>query len=143
MRFSLNQGNSWIKHKKLSKEQDFVLKLKEIDKNHQIQLEKDKFIKVGILLKKTTKLIKIRDISDIGLEQKAEKLLEKKKVKNELIANINFRCIGISLIGDSEGGRIEPLFVYMEKLNVYLQQDDNQMDMQFRVKYINIDNNTM
>lgn len=96
-----------------------------------------------MILWKTTKVIKIRDVTDIELEKKAEDLLHNLKTESETQISLRFKGLGISLISPLENQIIEPLYIYFENVAVVYSMNDFITNYQLQINYINIDNNCL
>ena len=50
--------------------------------------------------------------------------------------------MGISLIGTKNDFPIEPIYIQFEKISFYYERNDQYLNYQFRVKSLQIDNNS-
>ena len=102
----------------------------------------DKFIDIGETLRKTTKLVTIRDVTNLKQEESAEKIQDNLPPTHQLILDINIKGLGISLISPYENTRIEPLYIFLGGIETLYSVTDYHTLLHFKLKYMNIDNNT-
>ena len=127
----------------LSKEID----ISKINTNERIKLvSKDKatirFVNIGVVLRKTTKYVKIRDVLDIHGEEKAEQHIDQQVATKQLIFDLLIQGIGLSLVSPYKDGRIEPLYIFLGGIETLCSINDHHTLLHFKLKYINIDNNS-
>jgi hypothetical protein len=102
----------------------------------------NQYVDIGVTLRKTTKLVTIRDIQNLRQEESKEKKQENLVPKNQMILDLSIGGLGVSLISPYENTRIEPLYIYFGGIEMLFSQTDFFTSIHFKLKYLHIDNNT-
>lgn len=123
------------------------VQLAEINNNTRVALKdasgKTKYVNVSVILQKTTKVVKIRDVINLQIEKALEHQISQLNTKNETQVALKFKGLGISLIAPVGEERLEPLYIYFENLTFVYSQNDLMTSYQLQIQYINIDNNCL
>ena len=123
------------------------LDISKINTNERLKIQGNdkttiRYVNIGVVLRKTTKFIKIRDVLDVHGEQKAEQQLDQQKSTQQLVFDLFINGLGISLIAPFKDTRIEPLYIYFGGIEALMSINDHHTMLHFKLKTINVDNNT-
>jgi hypothetical protein len=125
------------------------LDLKDIAETKTIAVG-DLLVNVELRLSQCTKELVFWDAtqkkSDDGQPQPGSGNSKKSLVKNGQGLTFQFEAyinkMGISLIGTKNDFPIEPIYIQFEKISFYYERNDQYLNYQFRVKSLQIDNNS-
>lgn len=101
------------------------------------------FVQIKVELRKTAKLIRVIDMHHGKTVSKDNIAKDVEVVKNGIYVELKVQKMGISLIGQNQETRLEPLYVLFEGLEVVYQKSEAITYIEMRLQYMNIDNNCM